>query len=123
MGRAAVRTTWRAAAVFRSAIETALTLRLVFRSPLRQAPDGGFIRSIRTVVGAGLDAPDHTTLSRRSHTLDVAAPSLAAKGSLHLIVDSTGLSMMCDGEWAPRNMADVVREFGRSCIWVSTAPA
>jgi hypothetical protein len=46
------------------AIETALTLRLVFRSSLRQSE--GFVRSVLTLMRADLDAPDHTTLSRRS---------------------------------------------------------
>ena len=46
------------------AIETALTLRLVFRLPLRQTE--GFVRSILTMMRAGLVAPDHTTLSRRN---------------------------------------------------------
>jgi hypothetical protein len=59
---------------FDRSIESALTLRLAFRLPLRQAE--GFVRSILNVMGADLDAPDHTTRSRRSQTLDVAAPSL-----------------------------------------------
>ena len=46
------------------AIETALTLRLVFRLPLRQAE--GFLRSVLSMMRVDLDAPDHTTLSRRS---------------------------------------------------------
>lgn len=52
------------------AIETALTLRLVFRLPLRQTE--GFVRSVLTLMRADLDAPDHTTLSRRGQCLDVA---------------------------------------------------
>ena len=43
------------------AIETALTLRLVFRVPLRQAE--GFLRSVLALMGVDLEAPDHTTLS------------------------------------------------------------
>src|SRR6188768_3758355 len=80
------------------AIETALTLRLVFRLRLRQTE--GFVRSILTVMRAGLDAPDHTTLSRRSQRLDVAVRHLPATGPLHLIMDSTGLSVAGEGEWA-----------------------
>jgi hypothetical protein len=80
------------------AIETALTLRLVFRLPLRQTE--GFVRSLLTVMRAGLDAPDHTTLSRRSQLLDVATHDVPATGPLHLIVDSTGLSVVGAGEWA-----------------------
>ncbi len=57
------------------AIETALTLRLVFRLPLRQTE--GFLRSIFAVLQADLEVPDHTTLSRRSQQLG-AAPIGAA---------------------------------------------
>ncbi len=45
------------------AIETALTLRLVFNLPLRQTE--GFLRSVLSLMDLELEAPDHTTLSRR----------------------------------------------------------
>jgi len=45
------------------AIETALTLRLIFHLPLRQTE--GFVRSILRLMGLELESPDHTTLSRR----------------------------------------------------------
>ena len=80
------------------AITTALTLRLVFRLPLRQA--GGFVRSVLSSMGADLEAPDHTTLSRRSRHLDVGLHRAPATGPIHLIVDSTGLSNVGEGEWA-----------------------
>ena len=79
------------------AIETALTLRLVFRLPLRQTE--GFFRSVLAFLGSDLDAPDHTTLSRRSQRLDVKL-RVPVKGPIHLIVDSTGLSIVGEGEWA-----------------------
>jgi hypothetical protein len=47
-----------------------------------------------------LEAPDHTTISRRSQQVDVSLRFAATKGRLHLIVDSTGLSMIGEGEWA-----------------------
>ncbi len=53
------------------AIETALTLRLVFRLPLRQTE--GFLRSVLALLSSDLDAPDHTTLSRRSQRVDVSS--------------------------------------------------
>ncbi len=80
------------------AIETALTLRLVFRLPLRQAE--GFLRSVLSLMGIDLEAPDHTTLSRWSQRLEVGFPRLPPKGPIHLIVDSTGLSIVGEGEWA-----------------------
>ena len=47
-----------------------------------------------------LEAPDHTTLSRRSQRLDLVLDRIPAQGPLHLIVDSTGLSIVGEGEWA-----------------------
>ena len=80
------------------AIETALTLRLVFRLPLRQAE--GFLRSVLSLMGVDLEAPDHTTLSRRSQSLAVEFRRIPSRGPIHLIVDSTGLSIVGEGEWA-----------------------
>ncbi len=80
------------------AIETALTLRLVFRLPLRQAE--GFLRSVLSLMGVDLDAPDHTTLSRRSQRLAVEFRRIPSQGPIRLVVDSTGLSIVGEGEWA-----------------------
>jgi hypothetical protein len=80
------------------AIETALTLRLVFKLPLRQTE--GFLRSVLSLMGVDLEAPDHTTLSRRSQQLDVGLNDIASSGPIHLIIDSTGLSIVGQGEWA-----------------------
>ena len=69
-------TTWAAAGVGKRggqlqysdhAIETALTLRLIFHLPLRQTE--GFLTSIFGMLGLDLSAPDHTTLSRRGQHL------------------------------------------------------
>jgi IS5 family transposase len=79
-------------------IETALMLRLVFKLPLRQAE--GFLRSLLSLMGVDLEAPDHTTLSRRSQHLDVDFHLVPANEPIHLIVDSTGLSIIGEGEWA-----------------------
>ena len=80
------------------AIETALTLRLVFNLPLRQTE--GFLRSAIALIGADLEAPDHTTLSRRSQRLGVRLHRVPVGRPVHLIVDSTGLSIVGEGEWA-----------------------
>ena len=72
------------------AIETALTLRMVFRLPLRQTE--GFLRSLVGCLGLGLPIPDHTTLSRRlqkSGNLRLTRPP--AGEPIHLLIDSTGL--------------------------------
>src|ERR687891_2574705 len=54
------------------AILTALTLRAVFRLPLRQTE--GLIGSVIQLLGLDLPVPDHTTLSRRAETLEVPRP-------------------------------------------------
>ena len=83
------------------AIETALTLRRVFRVPLRQAE--GFVRSVLSLLGVDLAAPDHTTRSRRSQSLAVEFRRIPSRGPLHFIVDRTGLSLVGEGEWAAVN--------------------
>ena len=80
------------------AIETALTLRLIFHLPLRQT--AGFLTSIFGMLGLDLSAPDHTTLSRRGQHLDLPLRRAPAGAGLHLIVDSTGLSIVGEGAWA-----------------------
>ena len=80
------------------AIETALTLRLLFHLPLRQME--GFLRSIFGMLCLDLSAPDHTTLSRRAQRLNLTLRRVPTGTGIHLIVDSTGLSMVGEGEWA-----------------------
>jgi len=79
------------------AIVTALTLRIVFRLPLRQTE--GFLDSLLRLMELDLKAPDHTTLSRRNQEVDVPAPTKVHDGPIHLIVDSTGLKISDAGEW------------------------
>ena len=99
--------TWAAAGVGRRsgqlqssdlAIETALTLSLIFHVPLRQTE--GFLTSIFGMLGVDLTAPDHTTLSRRGQHLAFALRRARPGTSLHLIVDSTGLAIVGEGAWA-----------------------
>lgn len=79
------------------AIETALTLRAVFRLALRQSE--GLIGSIMKMLEIDLPVPDHTTLSRRACGLSVCQPPGTGAGELHLIIDSTGLKLRGAGEW------------------------
>src|SRR3954468_2956693 len=78
------------------AITTALTLKAVFRLALRQTE--GLIGSIIRLLGLDLPVPDHTTLSRRAETLELARPK-AGSAPMHLLVDSTGLKLCGPGEW------------------------
>ena len=80
------------------AIETALTLRLLFHLSLRQAE--GFLTALFVLMGLDLRSPDDTTLSRRGQHLDLTLRGVPRRAGLHLIIDSTGLSIVGEGEWA-----------------------
>ena len=83
---------------WRSIDELFVNLTMPVRLPLRQAE--GFLRSVLSLMGVDLAAPDHTTLSRRSQSLAVAFRRIPSRGPSHLIVDSTGRSIVGAGEWA-----------------------
>jgi hypothetical protein len=74
-----------------------LTLRVVFRLPLRQTE--GFLDSLLSLMGLDLKAPDHTTLSRRNQTVKVPPLTRVHDGPIYLVVDSTGLKILGSGEW------------------------
>jgi hypothetical protein len=80
------------------AIETSLTLRLIFKQPLRQTE--GLVQSLIGMMGLELKAPDHSTLSRRANELAVVnAVSRRPGESMTIVVDSTGLKVCGQGEW------------------------
>lgn len=43
--------------------------------------------------------PDYRTVSRRQKTLQVAIGAMPTTTGLHLLVDSTGIKMLGEGEW------------------------
>jgi Transposase DDE domain len=78
-------------------ITTALMMRAVVGLALRQTE--GLIASVIALLGLALAVPDHSTLSRRSKTLEVPRRRRLGAGPLHLLVDSTGLKLGGAGEW------------------------
>lgn len=80
------------------AVETALTLRLVYGLPWRQTE--GLLCSLIRLLGLRLRTPDHTTLSRRARASRIRLTQRARSGSLHLVIDATGLKIFGQGEWA-----------------------
>jgi len=69
----------------------------VFHLALRQTE--GFVGSLIRLMDLDLDTPDHTTLSRRTGTVEVPQLATAHQGPIHLVIDSTGLKTLGDGEW------------------------
>jgi hypothetical protein len=58
------------------------------------------LQSLFGMMSIDLAAPDHTTLSRRGQVLDVSLRRVPTGGGIHLIVASSGLSILGEGEWA-----------------------
>jgi len=74
----------------RIAIETALTIRMIYKLPLRQTE--GFMRTIADRLGLSIPIPDHTTLSRRGKALGRRPWGVSnSTQPIHLLIDSTGL--------------------------------
>ncbi len=82
------------------AIEICLSLRVVFRLPLRQTQ--GFMRSIAKLMDLNLLVPDFSTLSRRGKGLKIASNQRVSAQPITLIVDSTGLQMHGGNDWCAK---------------------
>lgn len=81
-------------------IEIALTLRGLFRFPLRATQ--GFLEGLVKIMGLNLKVPHYSILSRRASGLSIALPRKEKSGSLDLVIDSTGLKVYGEGEWKMR---------------------
>lgn len=79
------------------AIQCCLSLQALLGLPLRQAR--GLVQSLLKLMGLHWSVPDFSTLSRRSETLQVKLPCRCSVGGLHLLVDSTGMKFLGEGEW------------------------
>lgn len=82
------------------AIEFCLTLKGLFQLPLRQVT--GLTQSLLGMAGLDWPVPDYTTLCRRQKSLSADLGGRPSADGLHLLVDSTGIKMMGEGEWKTR---------------------
>lgn len=78
-------------------ITAALTLRQLFRLPLRATE--GLMRSIAQLMRIDVVTPHYSTLCRRSKTLRIALKAKPVDRSRHVLVDSTGIKILGESEW------------------------
>ena len=78
-------------------IHCALTLRQLFRLTLRATE--GMMKSLIALVKLAVTVPDYSTLSRRGKTLKVNLRLKDNSKSRHVLVDSTGIQIIGEGEW------------------------
>jgi hypothetical protein len=93
------------------AIQTCLTMKVLFGMPLRQTT--GFVQSLLRLVGLDWPVPDFSTLCRRQRRLSVAIPYRGGKGPLNLLIDSTGIKAEGEGEWNARKHGGAKRRIWR----------
>ena len=79
------------------AIQFCLKMKVLFQLPLRQTT--GLVQSLLKLGKLDWMAPDYSTLSRRQKELTVKIPYQKRAGGLHLLVDSTGIKILGEGEW------------------------
>jgi len=82
------------------AIQTCLTLKVLFGLPLRQTV--GLVESLIQMAGLDWPVPDFSTLCRRQARLAVQIPYGASGQPLNLLIDSTSIKFRGDGEWLAR---------------------
>ena len=92
------------------AIQFCLSIKCLFSLPLRQAM--GMTQSLLQLAGLDWPVPDYSTVSRRQKTLRVAIEVVPTTTGLHLLVDSTGIKMLGEGEWkTKKHGADYRRQW------------
>ena len=79
-----------------AAIQFCLSLKCLFGLPLRQSI--GLVESLLKLSGLNWPVPDFSTVSRRQKELEVEIPYRGKTDVLHLLVDSTGVKMLGEGE-------------------------
>lgn len=82
------------------AIQALLMLKVVFHLPYRALE--GFGRSLMRLMELERPIPDHSHLSRRAKTLAVQLPRREKTEPMRVVVDSTGLKVLGEGEWKVR---------------------
>jgi len=82
-----------------SAITSLLSLRFIFKQPLRAME--GFAKSLVSMMNLDIDVPDYTTLSNKIKEMKIKLPPICrdSSGGYVASVDSTGLKIHGQGEW------------------------
>ena len=78
-----------------TAIESLLVLRELFRLPYRQTE--GLGRSLVRLMQVDVAIPDFTSLAKRAAKLEIVLDVAHRKGSIDVVVDSTGLKVFGEG--------------------------
>lgn len=81
------------------AIELILTLKCLFKMPLRSSQ--GFVLGLFKMLNIQLPVPNYSSLSRRAKKLNIKLKTNITK-NMDIVIDSTGLKVYGEGEWKVR---------------------
>lgn len=102
------------------AVQFCLTIKSLFNLPLRQAM--GMAQSLLKLAGLEWQVPDFSTVSRRQKHLAVTIEAHTTTTGLHLLVDSTGIKMLGEGEWkTKKHGADYRRQWRKVHLGIDAA--
>jgi hypothetical protein len=103
-----------------AAVQFCLTIKGLFNLPLRQAM--GMTQSLLELARLDWRVPDFSTVSRRQKHLSVTIGAQATTTGLHLLVDSTGIKMLGEGEWkTKKHGADYRRQWRKVHLGIDAA--
>lgn len=80
-----------------AAIQFCLSIKCLFGLALRQSL--GLVESLLRLAGLNWPVPNFSTVSRRQQDLAVQLPYRPSQTALDLLVDSTGIKFLGEGEW------------------------
>ena len=80
-----------------AAIQFCLSIKCLFGQPLRQTL--GMVQSLLRLAKLDWPVPDFSTVCRRQKTLQAQIIYRPSQAPLQLLVDSTGIKFLCEGEW------------------------
>jgi hypothetical protein len=82
----------------------------------------GMAESLLHLAGLDWPVPDYSTVSRRQRTLQVTIEVAPTTTGLHLLVDSTGIKMLGEGEWkTKKHGADYRRQWRKVHLGIDAA--
>ena len=90
-----------------AAIQFCLMMKSHFQLPLKQTT--GLIQSIIQLSHLAWDTPDFSTICRRQKQIKISLTPIKTNKPIHLLVDSTGIKMLGEGEWKTKKHGKAYR--------------
>lgn len=79
------------------AIQTGLVIKALYKLTFRAVE--GFLKGFFEMLGIRLKVPNYSTLCKRQKDVSIKPLKTKTKGPLNILVDSTGLKILGEGEW------------------------